>query len=122
VDDSSEDIVPVSLKGMWTGLVITEADPAEARKEMWGKFGERFQVRARISHLVDTPVLVWQFTDPRSLSVLVASILDAAEQARGRILVPSIVLVELVYLAERRRISEVAVAPTFDLLGLPRGT
>ena len=42
VEDSSEDIVPVSLKGIWAGVVITEADIAEARKEMWGNFGERF--------------------------------------------------------------------------------
>jgi hypothetical protein len=41
-EDSSEDIVPVSLKGIWAGVVITEADIAEARKEMWGNFGERF--------------------------------------------------------------------------------
>jgi PIN domain nuclease of toxin-antitoxin system len=74
------------------------------------------------SHLVDTHALVWQFTDPSSLSVRVASILDAAEQAKGRILVPSIVLVELVYLAERRRVPEVALTRTFDLLGVPRGT
>ena len=75
-----------------------------------------------ISHLVDTHALVWQFTDPSSLSATVASILDEAEQAKGRILVPSIVLVELVYLAERGRVPEKAMSRTFDLLGLPRGT
>ena len=42
VVDFSEDIVPVSLKGIWAGVVITEADIAEARKEMWGNFDERF--------------------------------------------------------------------------------
>lgn len=32
---------PVPLGGILKGIVFTEADIAEARKEMWGNFGER---------------------------------------------------------------------------------
>jgi hypothetical protein len=32
---------PIALGGLWKGVTITEEDIAEARKEMWGKFGER---------------------------------------------------------------------------------
>jgi hypothetical protein len=39
--ESSFPIEPVSLKGIWAGAVITEADIAEARRYMWGRFGER---------------------------------------------------------------------------------
>ncbi len=35
---------PVPLGGILKGYVITEADIAEARKEMWGGFGERIGV------------------------------------------------------------------------------
>ncbi len=30
-----------SLYGLWRGFSITEQDIAEARREMWGNFGER---------------------------------------------------------------------------------
>ena len=33
---------PVPLGGILAGYVFTEADIAEARKEMWASFGERF--------------------------------------------------------------------------------
>jgi hypothetical protein len=35
---------PVPLGGILKGYEITEADIAEARKEMWGNFGERIRV------------------------------------------------------------------------------
>lgn len=35
---------PVPLGGILAGYVFTEADIAEARKEMWGNFGERIQI------------------------------------------------------------------------------
>ncbi len=33
---------PTPLGGLWKGVGITETDIAEARREMWGNFGERF--------------------------------------------------------------------------------
>jgi hypothetical protein len=30
-----------SLLGLWQGFTVTEEDIAEARREMWGNFGER---------------------------------------------------------------------------------
>ena len=32
---------PIALGGLWKGVKITEEDIAEARKEMWGNFGDR---------------------------------------------------------------------------------
>ncbi|HVR87682.1 MAG TPA: hypothetical protein VMU54_25370 [Planctomycetota bacterium] len=37
---------PTPLGGLWKGVDITEADIAEARKEMWGNFGERIRAKA----------------------------------------------------------------------------
>jgi hypothetical protein len=34
---------PTPLGGLWKGVEITESDIAEARKEMWGNFGERIR-------------------------------------------------------------------------------
>ena len=33
--------VPVRLGGLWKGLTISEADIADARKDLWGNFGDR---------------------------------------------------------------------------------
>jgi len=74
------------------------------------------------THLADTHTLVWHFTDPSRLSSRVAAVLEEAESAQGRILVPSIVVVELVYLAERPRVPEQALRRTLELLGRPRGS
>jgi hypothetical protein len=41
LEDVSTAPVPVRLGGLWNGLTISEADIADARKEMWGKFGDR---------------------------------------------------------------------------------
>lgn len=30
-----------SLLGLWQGFTVTDEDIAEARREMWGNFGER---------------------------------------------------------------------------------
>ena len=35
---------PTPMGGLWKGVEITESDIAEARKEMWGNFGERIKV------------------------------------------------------------------------------
>ena len=32
---------PVALGGLWGDITLTEADIAEARREMWGNFGDR---------------------------------------------------------------------------------
>lgn len=32
---------PVALGGLWQGIHISDEDIAEARREMWGNFGER---------------------------------------------------------------------------------
>lgn len=68
VEDSSEDIVPVSVKEIWAGVAITEAEFAKARKEMWGNFGER----------------VWQFADPSSLLIMAARDVTVSSSWVGR--------------------------------------
>ncbi len=32
---------PIALGGLWKGIQISEQDIEEARREMWGRFGER---------------------------------------------------------------------------------
>jgi hypothetical protein len=41
LEQASTPYEPVALGGLWKGVTITEEDIAEARKEMWGNFGER---------------------------------------------------------------------------------
>lgn len=36
--------VPVHLGGLWKGVAISEADIADARKDMWGNFGDRIEI------------------------------------------------------------------------------
>ncbi len=70
-------------------------------------------------HVVDTHALVWHFTQDPSLSDRVRSILTNADQGAEGILVPSIVLVEFIYLAERLKIPQDLIRRIVDLVGDP---
>ena len=70
-------------------------------------------------HVIDTHALIWHFTQDPSLSARVRSILLMADQGAEGILVPSIVLVEFIYLAERKKISEDLIGRIVDLTGDP---
>lgn len=58
---------------------------------------------------VDTHALYWHLTEDPRLSESARMRLTAAETGRIRVFVPGIVLVELVYLEERRRVDAAAL-------------
>ena len=70
-------------------------------------------------HVIDTHALIWHFTQHPSLSARVRSILTNADQGTEGIIVPSIVLVEFIYLAERKKIPEDLIRRIVDLVGDP---
>lgn len=68
-------------------------------------------------HIVDTHALIWHFTQDASLSSRARSILLDADRGAGGIIVPSIVLVEFIYLVERHRIPRDLIRRIVDLVG-----
>lgn len=56
-------------------------------------------------HVADTHALVWHLTGSARLSRVAQAVLLDADLGNRRILVPSIALVEIVYLAERGRVA-----------------
>lgn len=52
----------------------------------------------------DTHTLIWHLQDSDSLSAKARSVLDDVEAGKAKAIIPSIVLVEMVYLAEKKRI------------------
>jgi predicted nucleic acid-binding protein len=56
--------------------------------------------------VVDTHVAVWYLNDDSSLSEPAANALDDATFSRDPIVIPTIVLVELIYLVEKRRLPQ----------------
>lgn len=52
----------------------------------------------------DTHTLIWHLQDSASLSAKARSVLDDVEAGKATAIIPSIVLVEMVYLAEKKRI------------------
>lgn len=68
--------------------------------------------------VTDTHALYWHMGDDPRLSDAARRLFDAADQGLHRILVPSIVLVEIVYLLERRRLSSAVVERIFGLFGV----
>ncbi len=61
-------------------------------------------VSESLDHVVDTHALVWHLTDAPELSSRARTILEDADQGNRAIIVPSIVLVEVVYLVEKGRL------------------
>jgi len=56
------------------------------------------------SYVVDTHSLVWFFAADERLSKRAARILERAEAATVQVLVPTVVLAEIGYIAERKRV------------------
>ncbi len=56
-------------------------------------------------YVLDTHALIWHLQDSDSLSSLARCILDDVESGKATAIIPSIVLVEMVYLAEKKRIA-----------------
>ena len=66
-------------------------------------------------YVVDTQCLVWYLGKDRHLPRAARAVFDSAKEGRVQILVPSIVLVETLFLVQRQRISE-AIADELILL------
>ncbi len=57
-------------------------------------------------YVTDTQCLLWHMGDRRRLSKTAQRIFASAEEGRAQILVPSIVLVEAIFLVQRQRVKE----------------
>jgi PIN domain nuclease of toxin-antitoxin system len=66
-------------------------------------------------YVTDTQCLLWHFTDDRRLPKPARTAFKASEDGRAQVLIPSIVLAEAVFLAQRQRVSEAVLA---ELLAL----
>jgi PIN domain nuclease of toxin-antitoxin system len=71
-------------------------------------------------YVTDTHALLWHISNSANLSARAKVIFDNADMGRAIIIVPSIVLVECVYLAEKRRIEEERINEVFFRLSRPR--
>lgn len=67
-------------------------------------------------YVTDTHALVWHLQASPKLSQTGQAIFNDADRGVNEITVPSIVLVELVFLAERKRIDRALVARAFNAL------
>ncbi|MGH2560327.1 MAG: type II toxin-antitoxin system VapC family toxin [Thermomicrobiales bacterium] len=72
--------------------------------------------------VVDTHALYWYLAESSRLSDVVREILRGADEGIHHVYVPGVVLVELVYLAERGRVENGPVTRAFNLFGGPAGT
>jgi PIN domain nuclease of toxin-antitoxin system len=66
-------------------------------------------------YVADTHSIIWYLARDRRLSRRARSIFQAAKNDRAQILVPSIVLVEAIFLMQRRRIPEAQASKLFEL-------
>lgn len=73
-------------------------------------------------YVTDTQCLLWYLADDRRLPRAPARIFRAADNGDAQVLVPSIVLVECIFLAHRRRASESLVAKVLQLRQDPDAT
>lgn len=67
------------------------------------------------SYVTDTHSIVWHLLGSRKLSQKVRRVFQATDDGRAQVLVPTIVLVESVYIAERQRMPADLVDWFFDL-------
>jgi PIN domain nuclease of toxin-antitoxin system len=66
-------------------------------------------------YVTDTHSILWHLSRDRRLSRAARNLFVSANEGRLQVLVPSIVLMEAVFLAQRRRISEAQVSQLFRL-------
>lgn len=66
-------------------------------------------------YVTDTHCLIWHLTKDRRLYKAARSIFQGAENGRDQVVVPSIVLVEATFLAQRHRLSDAIVAQLLNL-------
>ncbi len=66
-------------------------------------------------YVADTHSMIWHLTQDRRLSRRARKILDSADKGYDQVLVPSIALVEAVFLVQRQRVPERAITALFAL-------
>jgi PIN domain nuclease of toxin-antitoxin system len=69
-------------------------------------------------YVTDTHPLLWHILSSARLSATAQAVFADADAGLHRILIPSIVLVEAIYLAEKKRIDPAALDRLFSLLDL----
>ncbi len=70
-------------------------------------------------YVTDTQCLLWHLSEDRRLPRSVRRVLDAAEDGRAQVIVPSIVLVEAVFLLQRQKVKEDVLTKLFELSEQP---
>jgi PIN domain nuclease of toxin-antitoxin system len=71
-------------------------------------------------YVTDTHALLWHISNSANLSARAKEIFDNADMGTAIIIVPSIVLVECVYLAEKKRIEDERITELFARLSRPK--
>jgi PIN domain nuclease of toxin-antitoxin system len=66
-------------------------------------------------YVTDTHNLIWHLAQPRKLSTEVRLIFQKADQGQAQILVPSIVLIEMIFIGDRQRIPTSLVNRLFKI-------
>jgi PIN domain nuclease of toxin-antitoxin system len=70
-------------------------------------------------YVADTHALLWHLTADSQLSTTCRKIFEAADRGEAKLWIPSIVVVETVYLAERARFPTSLVTQMLDLVDPP---
>jgi PIN domain nuclease of toxin-antitoxin system len=66
-------------------------------------------------YIADTHSIIWHLATDRRLSRRARKIFESAEDGYVQVLIPSIVLVEAIFLMQRQRIAEAQVSKLFEL-------
>lgn len=69
-------------------------------------------------YVIDTHPLIWHLTSDSNLSSAARKILDETDQGLHTVWIPSIVLVETIYISEKRRILPYGCAPFLSSLSV----
>jgi len=70
-------------------------------------------------YVTDTQCILWHLTDDRRLPRVARAAFQAADEGRVQILVPSIALVEAIFLLQRQRVSQTTVSKLMALTEEP---
>jgi PIN domain nuclease of toxin-antitoxin system len=73
-------------------------------------------------YVTDTHALCWHLTEDPKLSANAKKISQEADSGVHQILIPSIVLIEMVYLAEKSRISDSSLNQVLELIDIIGGS
>ncbi len=74
------------------------------------------------SYVTDTQCLIWYMAKDRHLPRVAQGVFQKAKEGSVQILVPSIVLVEAIFLAQRRRVPEAILAELMTLSEEPNAS